>query len=225
MPQLPPIPSLIFDLDGTLIDSCPGIRSALSAAFQSIGRVMPETNMRSVIGPPIQVIAARVDPTLSQEELKRIETSYRSRYDNEGWRETVLFEEVDPVLRELYGQGLALYIVTNKPLIPTRNILEHVGLLPVFREIVTRDSRTPFFGSKAEMLGYLLERHALGSDSTIMIGDTAEDAEAARHHRLSFIHASYGYGCADGAHGTITNFTELTSVLKNLVGREGTTSA
>ena len=70
---------MVFDLDGTLIDSSPGIALSLAAAFQSVGRVMPETDIRKAIGPPIRIIARRVEPSLTDAELDGIEPSYRSQ--------------------------------------------------------------------------------------------------------------------------------------------------
>jgi phosphoglycolate phosphatase len=204
------VQSFIFDLDGTLVDSCPGIQSSLSTAFVAARRAMPATDIRTVIGPPIREIAARVEPSLTEEELVEIERAFRTVYDSTGWRETVLFEDVKPVLESMKGNGRRLFIVTNKPLIPTRNILGHLGLMHLFEEIVTRDSRTPFYESKAEMLGELVHRHSLLAEGCVMVGDTAEDEEAAATNGTPFIHAVYGYGTAKRAHGSIMAFSELT---------------
>jgi phosphoglycolate phosphatase-like HAD superfamily hydrolase len=211
--EIHPVRSLFFDLDGTLIDSCPGIAAALALAFRAAGRTMPAADLRAVVGPPIRIIATRIDPTLTDAELAQIETVYRAEYDSDGWRDTVLFSGVVPVLQDLCTAGARLFLVTNKPRIPTAQILKHFGISEIFDDVVTRDSRTPGYAGKAEMLSEMLIRHSLAPESTIMIGDTAEDEEAAMLNRLEFIHAAYGYGSCADARRSIACFLDLRATL------------
>lgn len=205
--------SLIFDLDGTLIDSCAGIGSSLSAAFRSVGRRMPAANLRTVVGPPIRVIANRIEPSLTETELVQIELTYRAEYDNEGWRETVLFAGVADTLQALLLAGVHMFVVTNKPRIPTEKILTELGLIDLFEEIATRDSRTPTYNSKTEMLSDLLQRRSLDRVSTMMMGDTIEDEEAAAANGLRFLFATYGYGSISNPRLPISVFSELSTLL------------
>ena len=218
------IRSLIFDLDGTLIDSCPGIQASLAVAFGAAGRVLPATDIRTVIGPPIRVIAARIDPSLNEQELATIEQTYRRVYDGEGWRETVAFPDVLPVLRSLHAGGARLFLVTNKPRIPSRKILEHLLLDPLFDAVLTRDSRTPGYSNKAEMVREIVQSHSLTPESTAMVGDTREDEEAAEANNLSYIHAAYGYGTMQHAHASMASFAELKGALTRLGERPTTTT-
>jgi phosphoglycolate phosphatase len=211
------INSVVFDLDGTLIDSTPGIAGALEEAFRSAGRSMPAVDLRRIIGPPITVIARRIEPSLSDTEVATIERHYRAIYDNAGWRNTLAYPAVVQTLHELYKQGLRLFIVTNKPLIPTSNILSHLGLKNFFIETLTRDSREPHYANKAEMLAELLCRQQLDPDTTLMVGDTSEDQESAYANRLGFIHATYGYGSLTETTHRMHHFSEIV-VLLNITG-------
>jgi phosphoglycolate phosphatase len=211
--EIHPVRSLLFDLDGTLVDSCPGIAASLSTAFRAAGRIMPPGDLRDAIGPPIRIMAARIDPTLTEPDLDQIEKTFRADYDSHGWQKTVLFEGVVPGLQRLRSNGAQLFLVTNKPRIPTVRILTHFGMMDLFEEIVTRDSRTPSYSGKSAMLSDLLRRHRLPTESTIMVGDTAEDGEAAADNRLEFIHASYGYGSVSVSCRSITCFSELWTAL------------
>jgi phosphoglycolate phosphatase len=206
------INALVFDLDGTLIDSTPGISSALRRAFQSAGRTMPAVDLARVIGPPITVIARRIDPLLSDTEVVNIERSYRAIYDSVGWRDTLAYPSVIDTLGVLHRHGLRLFIVTNKPLLPTSAILEHLGLSNLFVEVLTRDSRSPRYSSKTEMLGDLLSRQSLQAGATLMIGDTGEDQDAAHANNLEFLHATYGYGSVTSAR-YIGEFSEIAALL------------
>ncbi len=212
--------SVVFDLDGTLIDSCPGIGASLSAAFRAAGRTMPAADLRAVVGPPIRIIATRLEATLTEAELAQIELTYRAGYDTDGWRETVLFEGVLETLHALQRAATPMYIVTNKPRIPTEKILEHLGLTAIFKEIVTRDSRTPGYASKSEMLASLIERRSLDRQSTVMVGDTVEDGEAAAANGLRFIYATYGYGAVQAPECAMQAFAELSMHLDNYDSRQ-----
>ena len=201
--------TFVFDLDGTLIDSTPGIKAALEAAFQAIGQAMPEVDLRTMIGPPIGIIARRVNPSLTDADIVTIERVYRRVYDQEAWRATELFAGVAQTLRALYQAGHRLFVVTNKPMLPTTRILEHFELLPLFVQIVTRDSASPPFLTKTAMVADLMNRNHLSHDSTVMVGDTTEDGQAAEANHLEFIFMTYGYGQHASAGRTLNHFSDL----------------
>ena len=201
--------NFIFDLDGTLVDSLPGIAAALAEAFQSIGRTLPESNLRAAIGPPISVIARRVDPSLTESQGRAIEQAYRPLYDDHCWSLTTLFPGVAAALHTLHRRGHALFLLTNKPRIPTARILEHLGLSQLFSDLYTRDRVTPPFASKTLMLEALLAHHVLDSAASLLVGDTAEDAEAAHANRVSFVFVTYGYGLCPSAANAISDFSAL----------------
>lgn len=205
----PGLAAVVFDLDGTLIDSTDGIRSALAAGFTSAGLSFPDVDLRKVIGPPIRTIAARIEPELTESQLAIIERVYRAEYDSEGWRKTTLFQAAIDVLATLARAGLHLFIVTNKPALPTRQILDHLGIAQFFSTALSRDSRQPAFATKAEMLLTLLREQHLSPTTTVMLGDTPEDAHAAQANGLDFVFASYGYGEMPDAARRITKLAEL----------------
>jgi phosphoglycolate phosphatase len=214
------INALVFDLDGTLIDSTAGVGNALSAAFQSAGRMMPAMDLRRVIGPPITVIARRIEPLLSDAEVAVIERSYRAIYDSNGWRDAFAYPAVADTLHIFHRGGLRLFIVTNKPLLPTSNILGHLGFDGLFLEALSRDSRTPHYANKTEMLADLLTRHQLLPDTTLMIGDTSEDQEAAHGNGLAFLHVTYGYGSVTTSTHRIDHFSEIATLLSATTTQE-----
>ena len=205
--------TLVFDLDGTLIDSLPGIRASLAEAFSTVGRQMPDNDLRNTIGPPISVIARRIAPPLTDEEVSQIERHYRKAYDSVGWRYTVAFDGVIQTLQSLRQCGLRLFIVTNKPRTPTEKIIAYLGWQDFFDGILSRDSRTPVYASKADILRDLLDAYGLAAHSALMLGDTVEDEEAAVANNLRFVHVSYGYGTINSATTTIHSFPELLTLI------------
>jgi phosphoglycolate phosphatase len=213
-PPLSGVRTLAFDLDGTLIDSLPGIARSLHAAFTAVGKTVPAGDLSRIVGPPIRRIALILDPSLEEGQAEEIARVFRSDYDSQGWRSTVLYSGVAEGLRRMQESGLRLFIVTNKPSLVTGQILEHFDLSAYFDAVFTRNARTPQYASKAEMLADLLNQFSVSASEAVMIGDTQEDLEAAVVNRLRFVHAAYGYGTASGATAVLNAFDEI----QNLIG-------
>ena len=134
---------ILFDLDGTLLDSFPGIAFSINEACRMIGLPEPSANLRSLLGPPVRVIFSIAVPTNDNVLLDRLEFAFRSSYDTEGWKRTSSFESVSEVLAFLWASNRHLFVVSNKPRHISLRILEREGLLPYFKQIYTRDSRAP----------------------------------------------------------------------------------
>ncbi|MGA2115546.1 MAG: HAD hydrolase-like protein [Bryobacteraceae bacterium] len=184
----------IFDLDGTLVDSLPGIEWSIQAALARCGLPPLCRDLRPLIGPPIRRILAAVSGVREPERLDRLEYAFRSSYDSGGWRRTRLRAGAAELLEQLRDGGIGLWVVTNKPALATRRILGEWKLAGLFEEIRCRDSRTPPFRSKAETLRELLERRELTPSACLMIGDTAEDCDAAMAAGIDCAVVADGYG-------------------------------
>ena len=188
------IDALIFDLDGTLVDSLPGIEYATQAAWEIVQPDRSCPALRPLIGPPIRQMFQRAWPEASAEALQALERAFRKAYDTEGWQKTATYPEVVETLTRFNASGLMCLGVTNKPHFATQRILEHCGLQPHFREFLSPDSCDPNFASKAEAVSVLLARYDLHSDRTLLIGDSSDDARAAQACGLQFAAFTGGYG-------------------------------
>ena len=187
--------NLFFDLDGTLLDSLPGIRHSVRAAFTACKLEMGTKDLRDLIGPPIRTIFANISAiTLEEAQLDRLVVAFRESYDSEGWKLTPHYPEATNVLRMLRAQGRRLFVVSNKPRHISEKILAEEGTLNFFVEIVTRDARAPSYRNKQEMLEYLLQKWDLSAEDCLMVGDTMEDAKAAEDIRMRFCLMTHGYG-------------------------------
>jgi phosphoglycolate phosphatase len=167
---------VIFDLDGTLVDSVPGIAFSIDSALRACGFPASRRELAPLIGPPVREILAAVSGAGNSEALDRLERAFRASYDVEGWRRTEWLPGVPDMLWNLMTGGIVLWVATNKPALPTGRILSELNLAGFFREVACRDSR---FASKAALLIDLLARNGMNRDECLMVGDTAEDGRAA----------------------------------------------
>jgi phosphoglycolate phosphatase len=186
--------NIIFDLDGTLVDSLPGIAGSINAALPpSVGRV---SDMRSFIGPPVRSILQALAQTECEGDLDQMERKFRQSYDAGGWRDTVEFSGAKDLLERLRAAGKRLFVATNKPSQPAEKILGALGLRGYFEDVLTPDSRNPPFPNKAQMLRELVRRHDLRIEECLMVGDTADDGNAAAALGMDAVFVAHGYGGA-----------------------------
>jgi phosphoglycolate phosphatase len=185
---------VFFDLDGTLLDSIPGIEFSVRAAMAAAGLDAQDLNLRPLIGPPIRNILAKVAKTDDPALLDTLEQAFRASYDTEGWRKSPCFPSVLEVMASMKAAGHRLFIVSNKPRHVSSKALEMHGIHRYFERIYTRDSADPPYASKAGMLHAILIDYRLGAEDCVMVGDTMEDASAAALHKIAFIFMEHGYG-------------------------------
>lgn len=215
------IDNILFDLDGTLVDSFPGIDYSARAA---VAAVMPQRelpDLRSLIGPPIREILRRAVDDIESEALDALEREFRVSYDDQGWQKAVAYHSVTEVLSQLSRAKLKIFVVTNKPIIPAQRILERLALSNYFEEVVSLNSQVPSFSSKVEAAAYLVKKHGLDASATLFVGDSIDDARAAHLCGLRFAAVTYGYGRPDSQldlpiHATLKNMGDLPSIIKGI---------
>jgi phosphoglycolate phosphatase len=207
---------LLFDMDGTLLDSLPGIEYSVRAAFDAAGLPKRAFDLRQLIGPPIRTILSRAAETDDPALLDTLEQHFRASYDNGGWRQSVCFPDVFGVLQAMKRSGHRLFIVTNKPRHSSTMAIEAEGLASLFEGVYTRDSKEPPYASKADMLRALLTDQHLSPQDCVMVGDTMEDASAAAMHTIKFIFMEYGYGEVSSAHPVMLKLGKFSEFLPYL---------
>lgn len=187
-------PHVLFDLDGTLIDSAPAILASFREAFAGTGISPVRSIDESVIGPPLtetlQLLSGSTDPAL----IGQLADAFKASYDSEGYKATAAYAGVGDLLARLAAAGRQLSIATNKRIHPTRLILAHLGWLDYFSHIYALDLFTPRLPNKAAMIARLLADQNIPRDQAIYIGDRSEDGESADANCLPFIAVTWGYG-------------------------------
>ncbi|MDR2838614.1 MAG: HAD hydrolase-like protein [Azonexus sp.] len=191
---MPRYPHILFDLDGTLIDSAPAILASFRAAFAETGIAPARAIDDSVIGPPLvetlQLLSGSADPA----RIAQLAEAFKTSYDSAGYQATAAYPGVDALLAQLAGAGRRLAIATNKRLHPTRLILDMLGWRDHFAPVYALDLFTPRLPDKAAMIARLLADQGIAKEQAIYIGDRSEDGEAAGANGLPFIAVTWGYG-------------------------------
>lgn len=183
---------IVFDLDGTLIDSAPSILASMQAAFEKTGiePLMPLTS--ALIGPPLAQTVLFLLPPDRTHAMQDVVQGFKSHYDVVGYQQSRVYPGVHDMLQALGGRPVRLHIATNKRITPTHRILEHLGWKALFISVNALNSSSPALPHKTAMLQRL--RHDLADDAPLYVGDRSEDAEAAQASGMPFLWASRGYG-------------------------------
>jgi phosphoglycolate phosphatase len=193
-----PFTSILFDLDGTIIDSASGITATLAYTFETMGLPVPSpAELLAYVGPPI-LDSFRDRAGMSLGEAAEALAIYRPRYLESGAFDSTLFPGVPDVLRAVHGVGIPLSLATSKPETPATLMLSHFGLLHEF-DIITGASDDEVRSSKADVVAEALVRlAAFGADLSrpVLVGDREHDIEGAAANDVPTIFVDWGYGAA-----------------------------
>lgn len=207
---------LICDLDGTLIDSSPGILRSIEKACNSCDVVPAVPIQRSLVGPPLNEMLKLV---LGSDDIKKLPTmkDYFIQFYDEG--ECTLapaFPGVEDMLNAVRKAGHTLALATNKRLRPTKKILEAKGWVGHFRFVETSDSSPAGHQSKANMIKSILSEWSRSSGA-FFLGDTELDFLAAQEAAIPCLIVDWGYNPQNfgGMCKTIREPGEIIPILSN----------
>jgi len=185
--------NIIFDLDGTLIDSAPDLRRAANRMLAAEGRApldLAETTRFIGNGFPKLVERVMRARDLPEASYPRLLEMMRAAYEAEPAVETRPYPGVPESLAALTGAGHRLAVCTNKPEAPARHILDLLGLGHFFGEVVGGDTLPEKKPDPAPVRRALA---ALGAGPALYVGDSEVDAGAARATGLPFVLFTPGY--------------------------------
>lgn len=181
---------VVFDWDGTLMDSTREIVRAMQAACADVGLPVPDDGRASwVIGLSLDRALAHVAPDLTPE----LEPQFMARYRHHYLRrdpELRLFEGVVPMLDRLRAAGVELAVATGKSRVGLNRALESTGLGDYFS--VTRCADETFGKPHPGMLLEIMDELSVMPDSVLMVGDTSHDLNMAANARVHGLGVSYG---------------------------------
>ena len=205
--------NILFDLDGTLIDSAPGIEASFYIAYLKVYNTACPKNITTFIGPPIDQVLTTINGETNLEIINRFVDAFKQNYDNEGYKNSKLYDDVESVLEVLLKNKLNVFIATNKRVKPTKLILEYLSISKYFKEIYCLDMKEFKFKNKTELIAHILKNNPLELSETVMIGDTIHDGLAAEENKLDFALVEYGYGQYQNSKYKFKNIKQLINIL------------
>ena len=186
--------NLLFDLDGTLTDSRPGITASIEYALVKLGLPVPaEDELTALVGPPLHVTFSKLLPDPNKKNVAEAIGLYRERFADEGIFENSVYPGIVDILKEFSGMGAGLYVATSKPHVFADRIVEHFEIAQYFRGV---------FGSeldgthtdKTELIAHLMETEKLRDRFTTMVGDRSHDIKGGQDNNLQTVGVAWGYG-------------------------------
>lgn len=216
---------IIFDLDGTLVDSCP-------TCIDILGEMLLERGSDHVIEPEgaryymsrggSEMVKALLGPACGDPELEIAE--FRARYAVRPTSADALFPGVTENLVALRDAGFSLAICSNKPQNLCEKVLADTGLAPLFTAVIGRQaSMRP--KPELDQVHAVLEHLGAAPRNCIFVGDSEIDYEVSRKAKIPFIFMTYGYAENGWQPGRCASYGCFTAMSATLLRRNGLSSA
>jgi phosphoglycolate phosphatase len=186
---------VFFDLDGTLSDSQQGICGSIQYALRKMKQPhIPEAEeLRWCIGPALrESFRLLLGAAASNEDAEQAVVFYRERFTNIGIFENKLYDGIPETLAALQNEGRRLYMITAKPIVMARRIIDHFDLRSFFHGLYGSELDGKSF-DKALLTAEVLRRENIAPHAAVFVGDRRYDIEAAHANALPAIAAAYGY--------------------------------
>ena len=200
---------LIFDLDGTLVDSLAGIASALNRALESLGLPShPESAVTTFIGKGSLELARQAMPSGSPEPLAHeLDAAFQREYADQWKAGSHLYPGIDTLIHSLHREGHQLAILSNKPDAFTREIVDHFFPGDIFTQVLGKSER---FARKPapDAARFLLDQWNIHPSDARFIGDSDVDRQTAENAHIPFIGVAWGYHPSTGLGDTVAESSD-----------------
>ena len=186
---------VFFDLDGTLTQSEFGIINSVIYALNKMGVEVGDRELvKRFIGPPL-LVSFKEFYKMSDEDAEKAASLYRECYNAGEIFNAPLFDGIEELLKKLTEAGIKLYVVTSKPEVFAKRILEHYGIKQFFEKVIGPDLSEKD-SSKAKMVKMAMydTSDAPEISEYVMVGDRFYDIEGAKANGIDSIAVLYGYG-------------------------------
>lgn len=212
------VTSVVFDLDGTLVDSSPDIAAALNTAFADSGaRELTAPEVLAMLGGGPRVLVQQaldaVGRSAEGRALDALVEAYTVAYRAHPVERTTFFADAAEALAKLNALGLRLGVCTNKRTDIAERVLEHLGVRDFFGSVVGSDRATRSKPDPEHLLETLAELGA-APDECLYVGDTGIDAQTAAAAGVDYAHVVWGHALAD-ARTELRAFADLLPLVSN----------
>jgi phosphoglycolate phosphatase len=184
----------LLDLDGTLIDSIPGIRASCLATLDALGHAPdPAIDFRRLVGPPLPEVMGRMLRPYGDGRIDLAVSAYRTHYAEIGMFLATAYPGVVDMLECLRRRGVRMFVATSKRTVFAASIVHRLGLAQWLQGIYGTEP-DGHLDDKADLIAALLRAERLAACSTVMVGDRSHDIQGARANGIRAIGALWGYG-------------------------------
>ena len=191
--------NIFFDLDGTLINSEPGLLHAHTHALEQTGcqhglEILKREGIGWTIGPPLGVTVPQLIDSKDSEKVQHYIAAFQQLYRETYYRDFILYDGITPLLNELKTQGRRIFVCTSKPELIARQIIDFLGYDGLVSDLIGAhlDERPH---QKSELLEKLCQKHACLAHESVVVGDRRYDMSAGQHLQFALcIGAGYGFG-------------------------------
>lgn len=187
---------MVFDLDGTLIDSRADLAASTNDTLVSYGAMaLPDAQVTSFVGDGARTLVSRAIQAagLPVDLLDTALARFLEIYNGRLMERTRPYDGVDEVLEHALTAGAALGVITNKPQAPTDRLLHAFGLAAHFRWVIGGDTEFPRKSDPASLI-WIMSQAGVLPECTLFVGDSQVDADTARQAGAHFCLADYGFG-------------------------------
>jgi len=217
--------SVLLDLDGTLIDSYPGISASCLATLRALGHEPDESlDIRHTIGPPLEEVMQILLRSYGDDRVGEAVAVYRQHYGETGLLGSVPYPGIGKSLEEMKRAGLRIYVATSKRAIFANRILDHLRFAGYFDGIY---GSVPSGGldHKPELLDHILSNNNLSPSRSLMAGDRRHDISGAHAVGMRGLGVLWGYGTRDeleaaGADQLVDSPFDLASTVLSMLNGE-----
>ncbi|VTS47646.1 5'-nucleotidase [Streptococcus porcinus] len=182
--------NILFDLDGTLVDSSKGIINAFTYTFTNINLEVPDVNLLSTyIGPPLETTFSNYFS--KQEDIDLAIRHFRRYYQDIGVYQVKMYEGIEEMLAQLSNSGYHLFVTTSKHEPMALHMLEELGIHSYFSGIY---GSLPDRFIKADIIEACLKQENILASETLIIGDTQFDIVGGKFAGITTLGITWGFG-------------------------------
>lgn len=185
---------VLFDLDGTVIDSKAGILKCIKHALDNHSIPCPDEILDQMVGPPFRVSMNELLGVHDEELITALIDEYRKEYDESGLYSSTVYDGVENLLADLKNRGFVIAIATSKPYKFSKKIIDYLSLDKYF-DFIGAASSDSSMEAKSDVIEHVLENLKVTDKSEVlMIGDRLYDIVGAKKVGLDSLAVLWGYG-------------------------------
>lgn len=186
------IGNIIFDLDGTLLNTAPGIIESVKHTIRAVGyQELSDEELLTFVGPPIQNSFMKMY-ACSSVEAQNAANVFRKHYRTKALLKAEPYNGIYNLCHKLRSENRKLAVATYKREDYAISLLKHFGFDQYFDSIHGADNENIL--TKADIIDICLKELRASKENTVLIGDTVHDAEGAKRMEIGFLAVTYGFG-------------------------------